>query len=63
MDIEAQRNEVIDHILDVLLAGFGLHHDNHELSSDFFRREKRPPQAGLFALDNRSALRAGAGTT
>jgi len=41
MDIEAERHEMIDHVLDLLLARFGLHHDNHELSSDFFKREKR----------------------
>src|SRR5437870_4948316 len=41
MDIEAQRDEVVDHILNLLLARSGLHYDNHELSSDFFKREKR----------------------
>jgi hypothetical protein len=62
MDIESEGDEVIDHILNLLLARSGLHHDNHALSSDFFRREKRRddfvnarkllmPMA--FALDNR----------
>src|SRR4029077_20861609 len=36
MDIEPQRDEVVDGILNLLLARSGLHHDHHELSSDFF---------------------------
>jgi hypothetical protein len=33
MDIESEGDEVIDHILNLLLARSGLHHNNHELSS------------------------------
>jgi hypothetical protein len=55
MDIEPQRDEVVDHILDLLLVRFGLHHHNHELSSDFFRREKLiSPRRVIFRAPNHS---------
>jgi hypothetical protein len=34
VNIESQRDEVVDHILDLFLARSGLHHHNHEGSSD-----------------------------
>jgi hypothetical protein len=33
MNIESEGDEVIDHILNLLLARSGLHYDNHALSS------------------------------
>jgi hypothetical protein len=41
MNIESEGDEVIDHILNLLLARSCLHHDNHALSSDVLGCEKR----------------------
>jgi len=53
MNIEPEGDEVVDHILDLLLACSGLHYDNHECSLDFFKRKKALGIRALFALDNR----------